>query len=709
MFHRQLIGGTTVQFKNITTSGYVVTKYDIGKTLRITQNCSVSIGRLPVVDGSMFTIENTGSFTITITGFEDVVVQGGTVSIPANSNVSFIKTSLLLWKSYSSDSGSGSGSGSGVTYSGEWNMAPSIDNVEKLTYVFDGIIPEGASIAEFPTKTPNSATFNVTAGNSPTYGIFNQTTIDTSLFNQPAIDGLNLAYSVPSVVRPIQLNFSSTCPSFPTGVFPSLGQISSLMFIGGKDVVSNDEFLITISILTAGTPIRRSISVTGSKNVSGVTTSIDQISLLQPSANASTGHRFTLNYYPHNRSIGVNLDGTELGFITTDGGNNIFQVPTTVDFAQIYFMAAHGNIDITDPVIGSQIQLSQTINVANIIDAPPVGYSYEQWGDISVTPAAIPNGAVDGNIYKVTGAGTVLSVDGRINDYMLIAENVSRLIPIRNLDSNWFEEQAVISMADGGYLKTSIETRLDPIEADIISLQLGLQDVSVRGKMVTETITGSQEGPTVIDLTTTDNGNFKRIVWTNPSPFDVQFTAADNLSEWFHFFFMLDMPDSNEFNSYDIHINITIGANTVVDYYFNANRLKYQIWEYSCGQIRPILMKQTNATIPVDRPNPVYADRTINIPITQGYNNTSLMFSSYDRVTITPNEEITGASMSLITLVRGQVLQHIFDNGIYIEINATVYGVSGLVIDGNNCPSVPQGEVRKYIFYPYHGGFVQLF
>ena len=65
--------------------------------------------------------------------------------------------------------------------------------------------------------------------------------------------------------------------------------------------------------------------------------------------------------------------------------------------------------------------------------------------------------------------------------------------------------------------------------------------------------------------------------------------------------------------------------------------------------------------------------------------------------------------MSLITLVRGQVLQHIFDNGIYIEINATVYGVTGLVIDGNNCPSVPQGEVRKYIFYPYHGGFVQLF
>jgi len=45
-------------------------------------------------------------------------------------------------------------------------------------------------------------------------------------------------------------------------------------------------------------------------------------------------------------------------------------------------------------------------------------------------------------------------------------------------------------------------------------------------------------------------------------------------------------------------------------------------------------MKQTNAAIPVDRPNPVYADRTINTPIAQGYNNTSLMISSYDRVTI---------------------------------------------------------------------------
>lgn len=77
---------------------------------------------------------------------------------------------------------------------------------------------------------------------------------------------------------------------------------------------------------------------------------------------------------------------------------------------------------------------------------------------------------------------------------------------------------------------------------------MGLQDVSVRGKMVTETITGSQEGPTVIDLATTDNGNFKRIVWTNPSSFDVQFTTADNLSEWFHFFFMLDTPDSDETN-----------------------------------------------------------------------------------------------------------------------------------------------------------------
>lgn len=80
----------------------------------------------------------------------------------------------------------------------------------------------------------------------------------------------------------------------------------------------------------------------------------------------------------------------------------------------------------------------------------------------------------------------------------------------------------------------------------------------------------------------------------------------------------------------------------------------------------------------------------------------------YDRITIIPNEEITSASVYLLNPTRGQILQHTFQNGMYVEINASTYGVSGLTVDGVVCPSVPQGEVHKFIFYPYHGGFSRI-
>lgn len=58
MFHSQLVGGTSIQFKTIGDMTYTVTPQDIGKTLKFGQNAIITVGSLNVVEGSLFTIEN---------------------------------------------------------------------------------------------------------------------------------------------------------------------------------------------------------------------------------------------------------------------------------------------------------------------------------------------------------------------------------------------------------------------------------------------------------------------------------------------------------------------------------------------------------------------------------------------------------------------------------------------------------------------------
>lgn len=92
MFHSQLVGGASVQFKTVGDASYSITQLDVGKTLRFGQNANITIGSLSVVDGALISIENSGSFTVSLTGSGDVSVVGGTVTIPASSTMTFVKT-----------------------------------------------------------------------------------------------------------------------------------------------------------------------------------------------------------------------------------------------------------------------------------------------------------------------------------------------------------------------------------------------------------------------------------------------------------------------------------------------------------------------------------------------------------------------------------------------------------------------------------------